>query len=143
MKAHKGLWIVLILAGAFLQAGAARNRGQYDEEARAQEKLEKEATKENKPSERKNPAKGMVQGVKETTFDSTEQLLSDTAEGTKDGAPVVGTIDGAREGSGRAVDTAIKGAFKVATLGYADVKKVDVQEPKADSDDVTKFRINL
>lgn len=138
------LWVVLFLAAALLQTGAARNNSQYDEEAREQEKLDKQAVPSEKTSaEGYRPIRGMASGVKEATVDSTKQLLADTAGGASDGGPIAGTLDGAREGSGKAMDSAIKGAVKVATLGYADVKKVDVQQPEANSDDVTKFKITL
>jgi hypothetical protein len=142
-KLHNLLWLVFIIAVALLQTGAARS-SQYDEEAREQEKLDKQAAKEAPSTgEGYRPVRGMASGVKEATVDSTKQLLADTAGGASDGGPIAGTLDGARQGSGKAMDSAIKGAMKVATLGYADVKKVDVEQPEADSGDVTKFKISL
>jgi hypothetical protein len=133
----------VVLALALLQLGMARS-GQYDEEAREAERLQKLSGKQTElPKERKNPLKGMASGVKQAAFDAPAELVADTAEGTIQEPPIVGTIDGAREGSGRAVDSAVKGVVKVATLGYVSPQKVDVEEPRADSNEYTKFKVNL
>ncbi len=143
MIEKKFLAVALMLALALPQFGMARRgQGQYDEEARESERLEKQAAKQG-PKERKTPIKNMAKGVKEAAVDAPANLVSGTAEGTATEAPLKGTIDGAREGSGMAMDSAVKGMVRVATLGLADPKKVDVEEPSADTNEYTKFRVNL
>lgn len=138
MKTTSTLWLISILSFSLLQVGAARH-GQYDDDAREQERIERET--EKKESQPYHPVRGIASGIKQSTVTSTSELLEDTVETTAEEAPIKGTVDGAREGSAKAVDNAVKGAFKIATLGYADVKKVDVQQPEASSEDVTKFKI--
>lgn len=142
MTAKNYLIPALILSLSVMQMGMAR-KGQYDDEAREAEKVEKQAAKQAGPAERKTPLKNMAKGVKEAAVDAPANLVSGTAEGTATEAPLKGTIDGAREGSGMAMDSAVKGMVRVATLGLADPKKVDVEEPSADSNEYTKFRVNL
>lgn len=120
---------------------AMAGRGQYDEEARAAERRERELKKSQKESA--HPVKNIAGGIKQATYDSTTGLLSDTAEGTKEDAPVIGTIEGARKGSEKVVDNAVKGAFKIATLGYGDVDTVKREDPEENSGEPTKFSIAI
>ena len=136
------LALMLVLSSALaLQTGMSR-RGEYDEEARAQERLEKEQRKAE-PHEHVNPIKRFFGGVKQATVDSTTGLISDTTEGTKDNAAVVGTLEGARQGSEKVLDNTVKGASKVATLGYGEVRNYEIQEPEKGKDEPTKIRIKI
>lgn len=124
-----------------LNLGMARN-AQYDEEARAAEREAKRMEKEAKKS--KNPLKNIASGVKQATVDSTAGLISDTAHGGSGSDPVViDNIQGAREGSGRAVDNAVKGVYKVATLGFDEAETVTVENPEKNTDETTKFKIAI
>ena len=132
---------LIILSSFFLQTGMSR-RGQYDEEAREQERLEKQQRKAE-PREHVNPIKRIFGGVKQATVDSATGFVSDTSQGTKENAAVVGTLEGAREGSGKVLDNTVKGVSKVATLGYGEVKNYEVQEPEKGKDEPTKIRIKI
>lgn len=129
-----------MIALALFHLGMGRH-GQYDEEAREEERLSKREEKEDSDSE--GPIKGIASGVKQATVDSTAGLVSETVEATKEEPPVIGTIEGARRGSEHVVDNAVKGVFKVATLGYGDVKTVEKEDPEAGSGEPTKFSIKL
>ncbi len=144
MRNRFSMVILAVLVLAALQTGMAR-KGQYDEEARAREKMEKELQEASKASRGERlaaPAKNVAEGVKEATIDSTAALVSETADQVAE-EPVTGTLEGARVGGAKAVTTAAKGVFKVATLGYGDTENMQVEQPKADTDDVTKFKIGF
>ncbi len=85
----------------------------------------------------------MFSGVKQATVDSTTGLISDTTEGTREDAAVVGTLEGARKGSEKVLDNTVKGVSKVATLGYGEVKNYEIQEPEKGKDEPTKIRIKI
>ena len=138
MKARFPLFLILVLCLSALQLGMARN-GQYDEEARAAERLERERGR-SEHSER-HPVRNFAGGVKQATVDSTTGLLQDTAESTRDEAPIIGTLEGARRGSGKVLDNAVKGVGKIATLGYGEVDSYVVQEPEKGTDEPTKIKI--
>lgn len=128
----------LVLISLF-QLGMAR-APHYDEEAREAERLEKEM---QKSSSRNNPAVNFAGGVKQATFDSTKDLISDTAESTTTEAPIVGTLEGARVGSGKVLDNTVKGAYKVATLGFGELESYEVVEPESGSGEPTKIKIKI
>jgi hypothetical protein len=129
--------LLIFLASSHL---AMARHGEYDEEAQAEERIEKEL---NKKEGRHNPVKAVAEGVKTATVDSTTDLVSGAREAADTKSPVTGTLEGARVGSAKAVQTAAKGVFEVATLGYADTEKMKVQQPKKDSEDVTKFSVGF
>jgi hypothetical protein len=134
----KSLTLVLILIAFSLpHFGMARN-AQYDEEARQIEREEKAALKASKQSRSK--VKNFAGGVKQATYDSTTGLISDTAEGGKE-TPVVGAVEGARRGSKKVLDNTVKGAVKVATLGYGNVDSYEVEEPESGTDEPTKIKL--
>ncbi len=133
--------LTLLVSSLFLQIGMSR-RGEYDEEAREQERLEKAERKAEKHGHT-NPFKNMAGGVKQATVDSAAGLVSDTAEGTKNDAAVVGTLEGARKGSEKVLDNTVKGLSKVATLGYGEVKNYEIQEPEKGKDEPTKIKIKI
>ena len=142
MKNKKALILFLILALSSLQVAMAR-KGIYDEEARENERLEKVQAKAAKSEGRSaNPAKNIAVGVKQATVDSTTGFIGETVEGTVEEAPVKGTLEGASKGAGKILDNTLKGAVKVATLGYGDLKNYEVEEPKS-KDDTSKIKIKI
>lgn len=120
--------------------GMGRREGQYDEEAREYERQEKALNKAEK--KRINPLKNMAGGVKQATVDSTTDFVSETADGAKEDGGL-GTFEGVREGSGKVLDNTVQGAYKVATLGYGDEAKYEVQEPEKGSDETTKIKFKI
>ena len=146
MKGPIKVFGIFIALAACLNYGMARN-AQYDMEAREQEKSARQQEKQQKKlSEAASPAraaKRFAAGVKQATVDSTAGLISETAESTRDEAPIVGTLEGARKGTGKILDSTVKGVAKVVTLGYGDVEHYEVEEPKADTDEPIKIKIKL
>lgn len=131
----------LILIPFLLLNLAMARHGQYDEEAREEERRAKLERKEQGP-DRPNPITGIASGVKQAAVDSTTGLISETAESTAEKPPVIGTLEGARDATEGVVDNAVKGVVKVATFGYADVHEVKKEEPEKGSGEPTKFSIN-
>lgn len=138
MKFRPAFVMSLILVLALFQLGMSRNRNQYDEELRQEEK----AAGRSKMSA-KNPVSGIARGVKEVTVDSTAGFVSETAEGSREEGPIVGTLEGARRGTGAILDSTVKGALRVATLGQGDVENYEVREPEANSGEPTKVTIKI
>jgi len=138
MKARTAALIVLVVFLGALQLGMGRRSDQYDEEARASEKATKSGG-----HRLSNPATGIASGIKGATVDTTSGFISETAGSTRDGAPVLGTLEGARKGTEAILDGAVKGAVKVATLGQADLTHYEVREPEDNSDDTTKITIKI
>lgn len=136
MKTSSLLLLTAILGISILSMGMAR-RGEYDEEARM---AEKEAKTRKGFS---NPASGIAEGVKSAAVDSTTGFISETADATREGSPVVGTLEGARKGTEALLDNTVKGAVKVVTLGQADVDHYEVHEPAANTEDTTKITIKI
>ena len=121
------------------------NRGQYDEEARRQEqeeRLKEKAEKAQNPSS-SHPVRRFAGGVKQATVDSATGLVSDTIESDEDTPPVLRTLEGARRGSEKLLDNTVRGAVKVATLGYGEVKEYKVEEPAKGSGEPTKIKIKF
>lgn len=116
--------MIAILAG--FQLGMGRH-GQYDEEARLEQKI----AKEEKGFQ--NPATGIASGVKEAAFDTTTGLLSETREGARTEGPIAGTLEGVTRGSGKVLDGAVKGAVKVATLGQGELTSYEVTPPASNA----------
>ena len=141
MKKQSWILCSLLSTALLLQCGMA-HRGQYDEEARATERAEKQAQKEEVKAP-KNPVKNFAGGIKQATYDSAAGLISDTAKSTSEEAPVIGTLEGARKGTEKVLDNTVKGVAKVATLGYGDVEHYTVEQPAAGSDEPTKVRIKI
>ena len=132
-----------LLFFSFLHLGMARH-GQYDEEARRQEKETKELAKQEKHKKGlADGPKGIISGVKQATVDSTTGFISETASGGASSNPVTGTIEGAQKGSAAFLDNTVKGVAKVATLGYGEVDNYTVEEPEAKSGEPTKIKIKI
>ncbi len=129
---------------SIVNLGMAR-KGIYDEDAREEQRLAKEEAKAAKVEGRSVlPHPGRVaEGVKQATVDSTAGFISDTVEGTTEEAPVKGTLEGARLGTGKVLDSTLKGAVKVATLGYGELKNYEVEEPASGTDETTKIKIGI
>src|SRR5512140_169081 len=79
---RKNTWIIAFLVLCFIQLGMGRRQGQYDEEARAQEKAAKAADKYKAPSP-SEAAKRFAEGVKEVTYDGPKTLVSETVDSVK------------------------------------------------------------
>ena len=117
-------------------------RGQYDEDARNFEKAQKDY-KQNDYSATQ-PAKDIASGVKQATYDSTKGLIQDTAQGTAENPPVVGTVKGVLDGSGKVLENTSKGIAKVATFGRADTNSFRVEDPEhGKENDTTKVKFNF
>ena len=131
---------VLVLVSAIAGFGMARS-GQYDEDARTQEKLQKQMKAETSAPEESHPMKNFATGVKEVTYDNVKDTLSDTAKGTIHEKPVVGTLDGSQQAGEKIVDNTIKGVKKVASLGYAKDDSYEIAQPEKGSGEAAKIKL--
>ena len=113
---RKNFIVLFVLLAVSMNLGMSR-RGQYDEDARQEEKIQRQIDQEAQVSEKTHPAKNFATGVKEMTVDNAKDALGDTAEGTISKNPVAGTLEGARQGSDKVIDNTIKGVKKVVSLG--------------------------
>ena len=136
----KGFLVILVLIAVVANLGMSR-RGQYDENAREQEKIDKQTSKETQVTEESHPARNFVTGVKEMTVDNAKDALGDTAHGTASEKPVVGTLDGAQKGGEKVIDNTIKGVKKVVSLGYAKDDSYTVEAPEEHSGDAAKIKL--
>ncbi len=141
MKLRLSNNLILILCIAFISIGMARH-GEYDEEAREAERIAKR-NEQVMPKRSGNAATNFAGGVKEATYDSTKEFISETADSTKEEAPIIGTLEGARLGSGKVLDKTVRGAYKVATLGMGTLDKYEVVEPESGSGEPTKIKIGF
>lgn len=135
-------FLVLLTAFLSLFQLAMADRGQYDEEAREAERLARIEEKLNKEPKSKNPIRNFAGGIKQATVDNTTDLVSETADGTRE-ASVNSTVEGVNRGSQKVLDNTVKGAVKVATLGYGEVDNYEVVEPTKDSDETTTIKIKI
>lgn len=138
---RKPLAVLTVLAAAALILTGMARQGQYDEEAREAERRAKQIKKEERSFS--NPARGIASGVKTAAVESTAGFVSETAVATRDEAPIIGTLEGARAGSQKVLDGAVKGAVKVATLGQADLQNYEVIDPESNTEETTKIRIKI
>lgn len=136
----KAFLVTFILLAAATQLGMARS-GQYDEEARRQEKLDKQTAKETETPEKRHPMKNFATGVKEMTVDNVKDTLGNTAHGTMSEKPVVGTLDGTQQAGEKVIDNTIKGVKKVVSLGYAKDDSYTVEAPEDHSGDAAKIKL--
>lgn len=136
----KALFITFAFLISAIQFGMARS-GQYDEEARQQEKIQKQREKEAQASEEHHPAKNFAKGIKEVTYDNVKDTLSDTASSTIHEKPVIGTLDGSQQAGEKVVDNTIKGVKKVASLGYAKDDSYEIDQPEKGSGDAAKIKL--
>ncbi|MFH1208015.1 MAG: hypothetical protein V1673_00465 [Candidatus Omnitrophota bacterium] len=136
----KGYLVILVLLTTVIQLGMARS-GQYDEDARAQEKIQKQMDNENLTPEKSHPAKNFATGVKEMTVDNVKDTLDDTAHSTMSEKPVVGTLDGTQQAGEKVVDNTIKGVKKVVSLGYAKNDHYEIEQAEKGSGDAAKIKL--
>ena len=136
------IFVTLVLVIAATNFGMARRSSdQYDQEARQQEKSQKQLNQETQTPEKRHPAKNFATGVKEMTVDNVKDTLGDTAHGTMSEKPVVGTLDGAQQAGTKVVDNTIKGVKKVAFLGYAKDDSYEIAQPEKGSGDAAKIKL--
>lgn len=132
----------LVILTSVHHLGMAR-QGVYDEVAREQEKIAREQEKAlNEAEKGTNPAKRFASGVKNVTVDSATGLISETAEETSD-SPITGPLEGVRKGSEQVLDKTVKGAYKVATLGFGELEHYEVEDPAAGSGEPAKIKIKI
>ena len=136
----KGHLLVLVLLATATQFGMARS-GQYDEDARQQEKIQKQMDQSTQTPEKRHPAKNFASGVKEMTVDNVKDTLSNTAGSTMREKPVVGTLDGTQQAGEKVVDNTIKGVKKVASLGYAKDDSYEIEQAEKGSGDPAKIKL--
>ena len=79
------------------------------------------------------PVKGIASGVADVGK-GAGKLVRETVKQTKEGNPIDGTVEGIKKGSQEAVDSTVKGAYKVATLGYGHLDTVEHEQPFANKD---------
>lgn len=139
---NKKLMIFLVLCAVALHWGMSR-RGQYDEEAREQERIRKQTEDASElPAESENhPARNFARGIKEATVNNTKDAIGDTIEGTISEKPIVGTLDGAQKGGSKVIDTTIKSVKKVVSFGYSKDPSYEVNEPSEHSGDAAKIKL--
>ncbi len=135
-------WVVFaVLTLSSLQLGMASRSGQYDEEAREMERQEKAARRAEK-KERGNPVKNIASGVKQVTYDNAADIVSESGQGAAE-SPINGTVEGVNRGAEKALDNTVKGASKIATLGFGGVEHYEVSEPEKGTDDTTKIKFKI
>lgn len=138
---EKRILVILVLVIALANVGMGRKPDQYDQEARAQEKVQKAMDQEAQTPEKRHPAKNFATGIKEVTYDNVKDTLGDTAHGTMSEKPVVGTLDGTQQAGEKVVDNTIKGVKKVASLGYAKDDSYEIQQAEKGSGDAAKIKL--
>ena len=137
---EKKIFVILVLISAAAHLGMARS-GQYDEEARQEEHIQKQIDKQSQVPEERHAAKNFATGVKQMTVDNAKDALSDTAGGTISKNPVAGTLEGARVGGDKVIDNTIKGVKKVVSFGYAKDDSYEVQEAEKGSGEAAKIKL--
>ena len=141
MNKELGITAFLIILAVSLNLGMARKPDQYDQDARAQEKADKQMEKDVQAQEQSHPAKNFATGIKEVTYDNVRDTLSDTGSSTMHEKPVVGTLDGTQQAGEKVVDNTIKGIKKVASLGYAKNDHYEIDQPEKGSGDAAKIKL--
>ena len=137
---EKKIFVIFVFVIAAANFGMARS-SQYDEDARRQEEIQKQVDKENQTPEKRHPGKNFANGIKEMTVDNAKDALSDTAHGTASEKPVIGTLDGVRQGGDKVIDNTIKGVKKVVSFGYAKDDSYEVQEAEKGSGEAAKIKL--
>jgi len=131
----------LVLLVAVVNLGMARKPDQYDQEARASEKVQKTMEKEAQAQEKRQPGKNFATGIKEMTYDNVRDTLADTGHGTVSEKPVVGTLDGTQQAGEKVVDNTIKGIKKVTSFGYAKNDNYEIEQAEDKSGDAAKIKL--
>ncbi|MEI7751995.1 MAG: hypothetical protein WCJ71_07895 [Candidatus Omnitrophota bacterium] len=137
----KRILITLVLVVALANFGMARKPDQYDQDARAEEKAQKQMDKEVQSQEKSHPATNFAKGIKEVTYDNVRDTLSDTSEATMHEKPVIGTLDGTQQAGEKVIDNTIKGIKKVTSLGYAKNENYEIEQAEKGSGDAAKIKL--
>jgi hypothetical protein len=137
----KGYFVILVLLAVSIHLGMAKRTGQYDEEARQEEHIQKQIDQQSQVPDKSHPVKTFATGVKEMTVDNVKDTLGDTAHGTLSEKPVIGTLDGTQQAGEKVVDNTIKGVKKVASLGYAKDDSYEIQQAEKGSGDAAKIKL--
>ena len=132
-------FIAILFALATLTMGMAR-RGEYDYEAREEERIAK-ANHKSEPRTQ-SAAHEFASGVRDVAT-GPAHMLSETAQGAAGDKSVDGAIGGVNTGSERLIDNTLKGTVKVATLGFGNLKNYEIEEPKAGSGEPAKIKIKI
>jgi len=131
--------VLLLVLAIFVNFGMAR-QGQYDEDAREQERLQRQMAQEAGQTSTR-PVRNIASGIKEITYDNVRDVTKDTAKATAHEAPVVGTLDGSQKASEKVVDNTIRGVKKVASLGLARDDSYSIEEAEKGSGDAAKIKL--
>ncbi len=139
---EKKILVILVLLTTIVQLGMARSRSdQYDQDAREQEKVQKQMAQEAETPEKRHPAKNFATGIKEVTYDNVRDTLGETGGSTMHEKPVVGTLDGTQQAGEKVVDNTIKGVKKVASLGYAKDDSYEIEQAEKGSGEAAKIKL--
>jgi hypothetical protein len=87
--------------------------------------------------------KGFAGGVKQVAYDGPKEFVKETAEESTKKPPIVSVVEGVNKGTQKLLDTTVKGAYKVATLGQGELASYEVQEPEKGSGEPTKIKISI
>jgi hypothetical protein len=128
----------LIAAGVCVPAGwsqSASGLNEKDEVKKLEEEMVSEKSAQQGSKGILKPVKGVASGVKEVAS-GTKEIVAETVEETTSGPPIVGTMKGIGKGAEAALDSTVKGAYKVATLGYGELKdeRLKKEPPKRQED---------
>lgn len=72
------------------------------------------------------PVRGVAAGVV-GVGEGAKELVAQTVEETKSGKFIEGTVEGVAAGSKAMVDSTVRGAYRVATLGYGELQPGDIE----------------
>ncbi len=139
MKKNTVFLLIVVFSASVFQMGMAR-RGEYDEEAREAERIAKFNHTEQRRSG--SPVHTMAEGIRDVVT-APAGFISETAQGTVENAPGIGTLEGVNAGSEKLLDKTLKGTVKVATFGLGELHNYEVQEPEAGSGEPTKIKIKI
>lgn len=83
-----------------------------------------------KPKAALRPVRGVAGGVV-GVGKGAKELVAQTVEETKSGKLIEGTVEGVTAGSKAMVDSTVRGAYRVATLGYDELEpgEIEHEEP--------------
>lgn len=101
---------------------------------------EEESSEANASS---SPIKGIAQGVKKIAYDAPKDFTKETVQEVPKKPPIVSIVEGVNKGTEKLIDHAVKGAYKVATLGTSELESYEIQEPEKGSGEPTKIKISI
>ncbi len=102
-----------------------------------------EENAEAKATAQSPPVQHFASGVKKVAYDAPKDLVKETVEEIPKKPPIVSVVEGVNRGIEKSLDHAVKGAYRVATLGTSELESYQVEEPQKGSDEVTKIKISL